>query len=457
MKNILFALLFSISQLFVYAQHQPLFKNGDKVAFVGNSITNNGEFHNNIFLYYATRFPKEKIEFYNCGISGDVASGMLKRLESDVFIHQPNWTVLMVGMNDVRRTLYSAESSSKPNVVQERTKALDLYKKNTDDLVKALAAKTKVILQKPTIYDQTVVLDKPNDFGVNDALGKCAEMVQELSIKYGTGLVDYFTIMNSVNAKVQQSNPSATIIGPDRVHPGSPGHLLMAYQFLKSTNASKYVAKMVIENSQSSINQKSENCVISNLKWSLGEISFSCLENSLPFPVKEAAAEALNWVPFYEDLNQEVLQVNALKAGNYELSIDGEHMATYSSAQLSKGINLSLIKTTPQYRQALNVLKLCTEMRGAESVLRNLKFVEIIHLAELKQTQDTTVVRQFLNERLKKLESSPNYNYHVKQFNGYFVNKTKQHDLEQKIKRIRQQIYQVNLPVVHQYKLKFKS
>lgn len=79
----------------------PLFKDNDRVCFIGNSITMNGKFHNYIELFYATRFPDRKIEFYNCGISGDVSGGMLERMDSDILIHKPTWSVLMVGMNDI--------------------------------------------------------------------------------------------------------------------------------------------------------------------------------------------------------------------------------------------------------------------------------------------------------------------------------------------------------------------
>lgn len=92
----------------------PLFKDGDRVCFIGNSITMNGRYHNYIELFYATRFPERKIEFFNCGISGDVAGGMLARMNSDILRHKPNRAVLMVGMNDIGRSQYSKERASEP-------------------------------------------------------------------------------------------------------------------------------------------------------------------------------------------------------------------------------------------------------------------------------------------------------------------------------------------------------
>src|SRR5947207_2575157 len=94
-----------------YAQNTPgLFKNNDRVCFVGNSITHEGDFTNYIALYYATRYPNKKIFFYNAGIAGDEASDMLARMDKDILIHKPTVAVLMAGMNDVRRDLYELKS-----------------------------------------------------------------------------------------------------------------------------------------------------------------------------------------------------------------------------------------------------------------------------------------------------------------------------------------------------------
>ena len=64
---------------------EPVFKNNDTVCLIGDSITHSGPYHSYVFLYYATRFPQMRLKFINCGISGDSASGMMWRLQKDVF------------------------------------------------------------------------------------------------------------------------------------------------------------------------------------------------------------------------------------------------------------------------------------------------------------------------------------------------------------------------------------
>ena len=228
---------------------------------MGNSITQNGEFHHNILLHYLTRYPTEQVTFFNCGVSGDVTGGILKRMDEDILVHRPNYAVIMIGMNDVSRAAYGPRPTTNVDTLKQRERALAVYKTNLDSIVRVLLSKqVTVILQKPSIYDQTAVLPRPNNFGVNDALKACADFMQTLADTYKLQTVDYWTIMANINRTMQQKDPSATIIGADRVHPGSPGHLVMAYQFLAATEHAQPIARVCLDNTQKQSQRQSENC-----------------------------------------------------------------------------------------------------------------------------------------------------------------------------------------------------
>lgn len=83
------------------------FQNDDTICLIGDSITHSGTYHSHIFLYHATRHPQMRLRFVNCGISGDSSSGMLGRLNQDVFSSNPTVVTLSAGMNDVGLGLYS--------------------------------------------------------------------------------------------------------------------------------------------------------------------------------------------------------------------------------------------------------------------------------------------------------------------------------------------------------------
>ncbi|ANH81676.1 hypothetical protein A8C56_12400 [Niabella ginsenosidivorans] len=432
----------------------PLFKNGDIVCFVGNSITNNGEFYNFIYLYYATRYPNEKLRFINCGISGDVASGILKRLDSDVLIHHPTWCVLMVGMNDVKRTLYTEKNRNNPSGDQQKAEALAVYREKTEDIIKIFKQYNQgIILEKPTIYDQTAKLPEENFYGVNDALKMAGNHVEAMSKKYDTRLVDYWSIMNRINNELQEKDLNFTITGKDRVHPGSLGHFVMAYQFLKTLQPNKYVAKIVIGKNSGDNKGQSLNCKISNYDADQGKISFSCLENSLPFPIKPDAAEALKWVPFTDDLNQEVLQILNLDTGAYQLLIDGRPIAIYTAAQLRTGVNLAIQTNTPQYQQAEQILQLCMEYRKQESTIRNIKLVEFGRLADYKGPKDSLSVKNYLDQYLDSAKASGHLNFYKTQFDNYLRNKPNEAVITRKLNDIADKIYAINKPIYHQFKL----
>jgi endoglucanase len=155
MKKYRLLIVFLCINAVVFAQ-SSLFHKGDKVCFVGNSITSNGEFYHNIMLYYVTRFPNQPITFFNCGISGDVCSGVLKRMDDDILIHNPTHAVIKLGMNDVNRSLYTLYPTKNADTLDKREEAISKYKVKLDSIINIfLSRRIKVILQKPTDYDQT--------------------------------------------------------------------------------------------------------------------------------------------------------------------------------------------------------------------------------------------------------------------------------------------------------------
>ena len=55
---------------------------------------------------------------FNCGVSGDVTSGVLNRMEEDILINNPSHAVIMLGMNDVYRNLYGSDINADTNIIK---------------------------------------------------------------------------------------------------------------------------------------------------------------------------------------------------------------------------------------------------------------------------------------------------------------------------------------------------
>jgi len=80
--------------------HKFFFKKGDRIVFLGDSITQQYQYSSTIELYLTTRFPKWDLTFLNAGISGDRASGGSRRFQNDVLAEHPTAVTIDFGMND---------------------------------------------------------------------------------------------------------------------------------------------------------------------------------------------------------------------------------------------------------------------------------------------------------------------------------------------------------------------
>jgi hypothetical protein len=282
----------------------------------------------------------------------------------------------MLGMNDVGIWLYGPDKNT-PADDQKRRAAISAYEDNMRKLATQLqSAGVRLIFITPSIYDQTAVFDRPVSYSGNDGLGICARYVRDLAREFHGTLVEFYTPMCQINREQQKSDPHFTLVGPDRVHPGDVGHFVMAYQFLKAQGAPEYVSKMALDAGQGEVTGET-NCSISDLQTGNSGVSFTCLENALPFPVRESAQPALKMVPFIADMNQELLQVGGLRPGRYAVSIDGHAVGVYGSDDLAAGVNLATVTSTPQYQQAAKVMTINQQRHGLEaSTLRWIALME---------------------------------------------------------------------------------
>lgn len=339
----------------VYRQASP-FKDGDIVAFYGDSITHGGLYYTYMWEYYLTRYPAAKITFYNAGIAGDNATDAQPRFERDVASRNPTAVSVMFGMNDVGLNLYSGDQTDR--VIESRKEAIERYRKNLV-AIDALVAKTgakNIYRLTPTPYDDTAVIETAATrfLGVNAALGKMVEVVREHTAANGGTLIDFHTVMNAYNREKQEVDPKFTIVGPDRVHPQEPGHLLMAYTFLKAQNADGLVSDIGLDFKRKEV-EKSIKADVSDVQWTQNSIEFTVHEESIPMPLDEKALPLLADIPVVRDLNQQILQMRSLRRGQWGLEIDGCRVGEWNQMEWERGINLAMNAKTPMFVQARKV------------------------------------------------------------------------------------------------------
>lgn len=443
------SLLFQ-QQLSAQAKLQP-FKTDDRVVFAGNSITEAGLYGSYIWLYYITHFPDRRISVHNAGIGGDVAGQIYTRLEDDILAKKPTVLALTFGMNDSR---YFEYNSPNPKVEEFVKTSLNNYQK-IESRLKQLDGVKKVIMSSSP-YDETVQLKEGNLFkGKSKTIAKIIEFQKESAVKNNWAFVDFFYPMTEINLREQKTNPSYTNTGPDRIHPGSAGHFIMAYLFLKSQGlANAYVADVNINYPTAKL-IKASNAKISNIKKIKNGLQFDYLAGSLPFPIdtvprvwlnNQVQAEALNVIPFNQEFNNEQLIVKGLPAKKYMLAIDGQNITEVSAADLAKGINLAVLKNTPQYRQALKILGLNNERKELEGKYRNYYWVNYNFLNEKEMLFNHSGAAQ---DTISKYAPTNGWLNSKKEDWEAIRTENTRRNLENKMNALTDQIYTINKPQKH--------
>jgi len=365
MKKFIFLLLLApCSLLPIAAQGIAPFQKGERVTFVGNSITDGGHYHSYIWLYYMTHFPRMRLWMSNCGVGGDTAKEILARFDDDVLSKEPTVLTFTFGMND--SGYYEYNSADSADFARRKLEEAKRQFALCEEKLKSLKG-VRTIMLGTSPYDQTSTFNNDIFAHKNDNMRRVIAFQKEAAQRNGWEFLDFNAPMVTLNMNRQKSEPSFTLIGSDRIHPDNDGHMAMAYLFLEAQGMKgKKVADMQLD-AASGKATRAENCRISKVKRTSDGLQFDCLAASLPFPLdtiahgwgfSHGAAQVTKTIPsFIDDLSDEHLTVEGL-SGQYELTIDGIVIDTLSAAKLAGGINLSNYRHTPQYQQALVVMAL---------------------------------------------------------------------------------------------------
>jgi len=375
---ILLLIQFSLFAVKTNVSRDLTFKDGDRVAFIGNSITHGGLWHLNIQTYYQTRFHDRNIEFYNCGVGGDVTSSVLDRMDYDILPHNPTVAVIKLGMNDAGSSFYENNHTAE-ELLLEQNRIVAKYTTEMREIIRRLKDKSnpRLFLVKPTPYDPNYKqANRAALIGKNETIQKLTMAVEVLAKESDATIVDFYNPLNELNIKQQLVDSTFTAIGKDRVHPGPMGHLMMAYLFLKTQQAPEIISKIEIDVTRK-IKSKSLNATITNLKKEENQIFFELIENAIPFPINQDAMIALDYMPVNE-LNKEILVLKGVDKGFYKMKIGTEEVGTFTSKELLTGINLASNIKTPQYKQAQEVSVILKNAFDKRVRLRDLLYAKIM-------------------------------------------------------------------------------
>ncbi|OGV39588.1 MAG: hypothetical protein A2020_02670 [Lentisphaerae bacterium GWF2_45_14] len=413
------ALAFTVVPGIISAQEAPAqFKDGQTTVFYGDSITHGGWYQYYVQLFYATRFPDRKIKIENAGVSGASAAGSLPRLDNDVLFRKPDLVYIMFGMNDFGRGNYkTAQADEKTMAAREGS--LKTYKTSMDKTIKKIKASgVTPVIMTPTPYNQYGQSIKTENFtAANDGLTKCAEIVKALAVENKCPIVDLHAPITALLVKDSELDFSRD----DRVHPNKIGHMIMAYYILQAQKVPTLVAKTVIDYTKKSI-EGAENCSVENLEAKDASVKFTYTPKALPFPVSDEYSKANEAVP-WDSLNQEIIQVKNLPAGDYRLLADRKEVGRFSAAQFAEGVNMASL-ATPQQAKSVQLKNAVTTKANVDRSLRGLVQVNCILWNGKIDPADVVASDKYLDEWLGKV-SEQYKKYYTNVIKSYRKNRDK--------------------------------
>jgi lysophospholipase L1-like esterase len=330
------------------AQEDFFFKKGDRVVFLGDSITEQYQYSSYIELYLTTRFPQWNMSFVNAGIGGDTAGGGANRFQSHVLDEKPTAVTIDFGMNDGGYGAFNPQGNK--NFVENTRRMLALAKK----------ANVRVALISPNAVDRRVqdrfklYLETQKQFYAP---------LREAAQEFGAAFVDQYATTRAALERMEKDDPEAKKVRPfgDGFHTSPPGGLLMAYAILTGLHAPAQVSDVTMSLGSDG---KATGCKVEEVRWSKSDdatqhgVTFTRTDAALPLPIQKDWLSVLPYMNDLKDFNWYGLTVTGLApAGEFKLSIDKQPIGVFSGAALAQGINVGNVTTGPIYDQGQKVLQ----------------------------------------------------------------------------------------------------
>lgn len=319
---------------------------GDRVTFYGDSITAQRYYTRDLQDFVATRYPALKVQFHNAGVPGDKVTGgyagdTATRVSRDVKPWDPTVITVMLGMND------GGYVPPDPKIFADYQSGYE----NLLALLHAAAPDARISLLENTPYDE---ITHGTEFeGYMATTERNARATPALGQREHLPVVDTYSPVAQLLQRAKAADSSfASLLVTDRIHPAEPTHWVIAEAIMKAWHMDPVVSEVNLSAASHAITQ-SHRTQVTGLSIQENTLEWDQLDDALPLPLNFDNA-LMNFVISVSDLpsyDQEILRIDSLQPGQYELWIDKTVIGSFSSDQLAKGINLGMMKT-PMWHQA---------------------------------------------------------------------------------------------------------
>jgi len=362
-----------------------LLQPGDRLAIIGDSITEQKMYSRILETYLTVCVPELKVTARQYGWSGETAEGFRKRMSNDCLRFHPTVATLCYGMNDHRYRPYDVVNAA-------------WYASNYTAVVQGLeAAGARVVLGSPGCMSKPVRWGRVPGMTLDEhnvALCAYRDVCLGIAEAEGARFADVFWTMYLAEFEGQSrfGTPEHPFMigGRDGVHPGWEGHLAMAHAFLRAMGLDGDLGTVTVDLASQKAaggrGHKVESFTDGVVTLVSSRYPFSATGDS----ERDAALRmGMAVVPFAGELNRFQLVVIGGAATKYQVTW-GPVIQTFTADQLAAGVNLAADFEVNPFSEAF---KGVDDAVGAKQAFETTQIKKIFHGEEGKADMEAAVRR----------------------------------------------------------------
>jgi len=313
---------------------------GDFVAVIGDSITEQKQYSVFIEDYLLMCQPAAKLRVMQFGWGGETAGGFKGRMANDCLPLKPTVATTCYGMNDGGYRPFDENSQGKS------------YRENTKAIVQEFkkAGLRLIVVGSPGAVDTDFFRRDPKNPEAapkaaamyNATLAKLRDIAEEVAKAEGVAFANVHNAMFDTMAKAKAKyGKDYNVCGGDGFHPGPNGQLLMAYAFLKALGCDGDIGTITVDlaagKAEATDGHKVLACKDGAVELESTRYPF-CFFGDPKDP--NATSGIIEFCSFNDDLNRLKLVVKGVKGDKAKVAW-GKASKEFAAADLAKGINLA--------------------------------------------------------------------------------------------------------------------
>ncbi len=197
------------------------FVDGDKILFLGDSITESADGANGYLARIRAAFqtaPHPQVTIFNAGVAADMVTDVQQRLEKDVLANHPDVVFIQIGVNDAWRTDWGGGL------------APALYEAGLRDIISKLQQQgAVVVLATPTLNGE--LLNGGNKY--DKSLDDYAAISRKVAGDLHAGICDLRTVFLEYLKGHNPDGKDSGILTTDGRHLSDAGNALLAQEAVK--------------------------------------------------------------------------------------------------------------------------------------------------------------------------------------------------------------------------------